>query len=160
MVGQTEDNINNIDTHVPSTSFMSYLSSTVGVLVTFPTSSFGFSLGFALPKSGIFVLVFCSACFVECGGGGVGVSVSLLVMAAGPPALARSDLSWCSWSVLDCCSFHSADNCPGLHCHCTAQRVNNLTRNISIKMTSLLRLSLSGPGYLSSSYRISCLTSV
>ena len=36
---------------------MSYLSSTVGVLFTFPTSSFGFSLGFALPKSGIFVSV-------------------------------------------------------------------------------------------------------
>ena len=96
MVGQTEGNTRNSNTHVPSTSFMSYLSSTVGVLVTFPTSSFGFSLGFALPKSGIFVFE-CWSCVpcVECGGG-AGVSVSLLVMAAVPPALARSDLSWCS----------------------------------------------------------------
>ena len=46
---------------------MSYLSSTVGVLFTFPTSSFGFSLGFALPKSGVFVCC--------CGGGGDRVMV-------------------------------------------------------------------------------------
>ena len=66
---------------------MSYLSSTVGVLFTFPTSSFGFSLGFALPKSGIFVSVVLVV--VECVGG-EGGSRALPVLAAGP---ARSDRS-------------------------------------------------------------------
>ena len=47
------------DTHVPNTSFMSYLSSTVGVLVTLGASSFIFSLGLAFPKRGISVVLVC-----------------------------------------------------------------------------------------------------
>ena len=47
------------DTHVPNTSFMSYLSSTVGVLATLGASSFIFSLGLAFPKRGISVVLVC-----------------------------------------------------------------------------------------------------
>ena len=86
MVGQTEDNINNIDTHVPSTSFMSYLSSTVGVLFTFTTSSFGFSLGFALPNSGMLVGIVGWSDLMMCGGRVGGVCITGTEVTATGPA--------------------------------------------------------------------------